>query len=290
LKFDGWLRLIAPVWQSAYVLVHLWWAIGGAPRFLSGRESYFPGGWVPVALGVLALVGCFAVAATARREVDRTGHYVLAGLTAVAGAARGSYGRDEAGKEAAAVGSVLDLDELGTEAFDLLLTVLVGLAVIFQIPPVIFILSRIGIVNGPFLLRNTKYAILLSMIALRVRVQLPGPELTPRIWTSGSLAQRAVPAAEIRGEALQRFDNGLANDEVGTNRRSIRQGLRFAVMDEVHERGSEVVVTKRGKAIVRVVPAEAPSESPIGFMRGTVVDQGDIVSPDPDSWALSDEA
>ena len=84
---DGLVRLVAPVWQAAYVVVHLWWVIGGAPRFLNGRESYFPGGWVPVALGVLAVVGCLAAAATARREVDGTGRSVLAGLTAVTGVA-----------------------------------------------------------------------------------------------------------------------------------------------------------------------------------------------------------
>lgn len=68
-------------------MVHLWWAIGGAPRFLNGRESYFPGGWVPVALGVLATVGCLAAAATARREAGDTRRHVLAGITALAGVA-----------------------------------------------------------------------------------------------------------------------------------------------------------------------------------------------------------
>jgi hypothetical protein len=50
-------------------------------------RMWFPGGWVPVALGVLALVGCLTAAATARREVDRTGRHVLAAPTAVAGVA-----------------------------------------------------------------------------------------------------------------------------------------------------------------------------------------------------------
>ncbi|WP_203928281.1 hypothetical protein [Virgisporangium ochraceum] len=87
LTVDGWVRLVAPVWQAAYVAVHLWWVIGGAPRFFMGRESYFPGGWVPVALGVLALVAYLAAAATARGEADRATHYALAGLNAVAGGA-----------------------------------------------------------------------------------------------------------------------------------------------------------------------------------------------------------
>ncbi|MEV6600718.1 hypothetical protein AB0M36_28280 [Actinoplanes sp. NPDC051346] len=87
MKVDGLIRGVAPVWQFAYVLVHLWWAVGGAPSFHNGQKSYFPGGWVPVVLGVVALAGCLAAAATARREVDRTGRYALAGLNAVAGAA-----------------------------------------------------------------------------------------------------------------------------------------------------------------------------------------------------------
>ena len=68
---DGLVRLVAPAWQIAYLSVHLWWAIDGVPQFFHGQESYFPGGWVPVALGVLATVGCLAAAVTARREVDR---------------------------------------------------------------------------------------------------------------------------------------------------------------------------------------------------------------------------
>lgn len=84
-------RRVAPVWQAAYVLVHLWWAVGGAPRFLNDQESYFPGGWVPVVLGVLALVGCLAAAATAGREVDGTDRHVVAGITALAGVAMCVY-------------------------------------------------------------------------------------------------------------------------------------------------------------------------------------------------------
>ena len=87
MKIDGWVRLVAPVWLVAYVVVHLWWATSGGPAFLNGQESYFPGGWVPVVLGVLATLGCLSAAATARREVDDTGRYVLAGLNVVAGVA-----------------------------------------------------------------------------------------------------------------------------------------------------------------------------------------------------------
>lgn len=62
----------------------------------------------------------------------------------------------------------------------------------------------------------------------------------------------------------------------------------LTLMDEVQERRSEVVITKRGKPVARLVPADELGESPIGFMRGTVLAQDDIVSPDPEAWATDD--
>jgi sec-independent protein translocase protein TatC len=55
-----------------------------------------------------------------------------------------------------------------TQYFNLFLTIEMGLGLIFQIPPVIFVLSRIGLVSAGFLLRNTKYAVLISFIVAAV--------------------------------------------------------------------------------------------------------------------------
>jgi sec-independent protein translocase protein TatC len=52
--------------------------------------------------------------------------------------------------------------------FDLFMVVELGLAVIFEIPALIFILARIGLVNGPFLLRNTRYAILIAFVVAAI--------------------------------------------------------------------------------------------------------------------------
>jgi sec-independent protein translocase protein TatC len=41
---------------------------------------------------------------------------------------------------------------------------LLGLGLVFQIPVVIFVLSRIGLVTAPFLLRNFKYAVLAAFV------------------------------------------------------------------------------------------------------------------------------
>jgi sec-independent protein translocase protein TatC len=54
------------------------------------------------------------------------------------------------------------------EYFDLFIMIELGLAVIFEIPALIFILARIGLVNGPFLLRNTRYAILISFVVAAI--------------------------------------------------------------------------------------------------------------------------
>src|SRR3989442_3997246 len=55
-----------------------------------------------------------------------------------------------------------------SEYFDLFIMVELGLAIIFEIPAVIFVLARIGLVSGPFLLRNTRYAILVSAVVAAV--------------------------------------------------------------------------------------------------------------------------
>ncbi|BCY07028.1 hypothetical protein [Actinoplanes sp. L3-i22] len=84
---NRWFRLVAAAWQIAYLMIHMWWAIGHEPRFLHDGESYFPGGWVPVAIGALAAAGCLCAAVAVRYPVTGTGHYLLAALNAVAGVA-----------------------------------------------------------------------------------------------------------------------------------------------------------------------------------------------------------
>jgi len=55
-----------------------------------------------------------------------------------------------------------------SQYFDLFIMVELGLAVIFEIPALIFILARIGLVSGPFLLRNTRYAILIAFVVAAI--------------------------------------------------------------------------------------------------------------------------
>ncbi len=57
------------------------------------------------------------------------------------------------------------------------------------------------------------------------------------------------------------------------------------LMDEVNRQGIELVITKRGQPVAKLVPASPTKVVDIfGAMRGTVTIHGDIVSPDPASW------
>ena len=59
------------------------------------------------------------------------------------------------------------------------------------------------------------------------------------------------------------------------------------LMDDIARTGRDVVVTKRGHPVVRVSAAAQHAESPWGFLRGTIVRHGDIVSADDAQWTPS---
>ena len=62
------------------------------------------------------------------------------------------------------------------EYFDLILIVLVGLGIIFELPALIFILSLFGIVTPKFLLKNFRYAMLI--ITVLAAIATPTPDAT----------------------------------------------------------------------------------------------------------------
>ncbi len=56
------------------------------------------------------------------------------------------------------------------------------------------------------------------------------------------------------------------------------------LMDEVGARREEVVITKRGRPVAKLVPYE---ETPVpirGFLKNTVTILGDVVSPVDEAW------
>src|ERR1039457_2925473 len=62
------------------------------------------------------------------------------------------------------------------EYFSLILVVMLGLGIIFELPVLIFILSVFGIVTPKFLLKNFRYAMLLITVA--AAIVTPTPDAT----------------------------------------------------------------------------------------------------------------
>jgi prevent-host-death family protein len=57
------------------------------------------------------------------------------------------------------------------------------------------------------------------------------------------------------------------------------------LIEEVSRDRVPVTISKRGKALVQLVPLdEAPGGDPFGCMKGTVKILGDIIGPEPDRW------
>jgi len=53
----------------------------------------------------------------------------------------------------------------------------------------------------------------------------------------------------------------------------------LAVMDEVQAKRETIVITKRGKPVVKLVPADAEKDDIFGFLKGKGKITGDVISP-----------
>ena len=53
----------------------------------------------------------------------------------------------------------------------------------------------------------------------------------------------------------------------------------LAVMDEVQAKRETVIITKRGKAVAKLVPVEEQIDDLFGFLHGKVTIVDDVVSP-----------
>lgn len=62
-------------------------------------------------------------------------------------------------------------------------------------------------------------------------------------------------------------------------RASVFKARCLNVMDDIQATGEPVIVTKRGKPVVKVVPVESKVDDIFGFMSGEAKIVGDIESP-----------
>jgi prevent-host-death family protein len=53
----------------------------------------------------------------------------------------------------------------------------------------------------------------------------------------------------------------------------------LSIMDRVQKTGESVLITKHGKPVARLLPAESEAEDVFGYMSGKVKIVGDIVGP-----------
>ena len=58
------------------------------------------------------------------------------------------------------------------------------------------------------------------------------------------------------------------------------------VMDDVRSTREPVIITKNGRPVAKLVPAEDPSDDFLGKLSGTMKIVGDITQPieDPEAW------
>jgi prevent-host-death family protein len=58
------------------------------------------------------------------------------------------------------------------------------------------------------------------------------------------------------------------------------------VMDEVQKKRETIVITKHGKPVVKIVPADQAKDEIYGFLKGKGKITGDVVSPalTPEEW------
>lgn len=72
-----------------------------------------------------------------------------------------------------------------SEAFSLYVTMLLGFGLIFQMPTIVLFLARMGVVTAGFLLRHTKYAILIIFIV--AAVISPGTDVVSQCLMAGPM-------------------------------------------------------------------------------------------------------
>ncbi len=85
-----------------------------------------------------------------------------------------------------------------------------------------------------------------------------------------------------RGWELQHSDDRARG--VRTIKTSEFKARCLKLMDEVEESGEEVVITKHGRPVSRLVPFREKPNMPFGRNRDRIRILGDIVAPMPNEW------
>jgi antitoxin (DNA-binding transcriptional repressor) of toxin-antitoxin stability system len=89
-----------------------------------------------------------------------------------------------------------------------------------------------------------------------------------------SAAQRKKPApsANLDAKPVIEVEAGVFKDTCPS------------LLDQVHQGDFEIVVTRHGSPVARVVSESGSAPSAHGFMGGTVLEHDDLVTPDLEAW------
>ena len=97
------------------------------------------------------------------------------------------------------------------EYFDLILMVLLGLGLVFELPVLIFFLSLFGIVTPKFLMKNFRYAIL--VIAILAAILTPTPDATTMLAFMAVLVGLYFVGVAVSWVVVRRRERRLAAAE-----------------------------------------------------------------------------
>jgi prevent-host-death family protein len=61
------------------------------------------------------------------------------------------------------------------------------------------------------------------------------------------------------------------------------------LIEDVAQKHTELVISKRGRRLAKVVPFDAEQPSILGFMEGTATIHGDVVAPLDEHWEAADD-
>jgi hypothetical protein len=93
-----------------------------------------------------------------------------------------------------------------------------------------------------------------------------------------------MAASSRKTPALPTASTSLDAREVVEVEAEVFKDTCLKLLDRVHNQETELAVTRHGEIVARVVPPEVQAPSALGFLRGTLVVHGDIVSTNFEAW------
>jgi prevent-host-death family protein len=91
----------------------------------------------------------------------------------------------------------------------------------------------------------------------------------------------------MSGEATKSYHSTRSGGSVRTIGAGEFKAKCLKLLDEVAETGEVIVVTKFGKPVAQISPPPREHVDIIGAMKGSVLWEGDIISPLEDEWEVN---